>query len=77
MDPFGSPQFGQPQPVVVAVDASGRGFLYHAVALWHLVIPSNPILALFQLNIAGFGAVNGHIGFEKLELAEDTPIPPW
>ena len=24
--------------------------LYHAVALWHLVIPSNPIIALFQLH---------------------------
>ena len=45
-----------------------EGFLYHAVAFWRLVIPSNPILALFQLHIAGFGAVNGHIGFEKLEL---------
>src|SRR5947207_8966718 len=30
---------------------------YHGVALWHLVIPSNPIIGLFQLHIAGFGAV--------------------
>lgn len=51
-----------------------EGFLYHAVALWHLVIPSNPIVALFQLHIAGFGAVNGHIGFDKLEVTEDTPL---
>jgi sterol desaturase/sphingolipid hydroxylase (fatty acid hydroxylase superfamily) len=49
-------------------------FIYHAVALWHLVIPSNPIVALFQLNSAGFGAVNGHIGFEKLEIAEDQSL---
>ena len=34
-----------------------EGLLYHAVALWHLVIPSNPIIALFQLHIAGFAAV--------------------
>ena len=33
---------------------------------------SNPIIALFQLHIAGFGAVNGHIGFDKLEITEDT-----
>jgi hypothetical protein len=26
-----------------------EAFIYHAVAFWHLVIPSNPILALFQL----------------------------
>ena len=49
-----------------------EGFLYHAVAFWHLVIPSNPIVALFQLHIAGFGAVNGHLGFDKLEVTEDT-----
>ena len=47
-----------------------EAFLYHAVALWHLVIPSNPIVALFQLHMAGFGAINGHLGFEKLELTE-------
>ncbi|MDB5660277.1 MAG: fatty acid hydroxylase superfamily protein [Cypionkella sp.] len=51
-----------------------EGFLYHAVALWHLVIPSNPIVALFQLHVAGFGAINGHIGFEKLEVADDKAI---
>ena len=51
-----------------------EGLLYHAVALWHLVIPSNPIVALFQLHIAGFGAVNGHLGFEKMEVTEDTAI---
>jgi sterol desaturase/sphingolipid hydroxylase (fatty acid hydroxylase superfamily) len=47
---------------------------YHAVALWHLIIPSNPIIALFQLHVAGFGAVNGHIGFDKLELAHDSTL---
>jgi sterol desaturase/sphingolipid hydroxylase (fatty acid hydroxylase superfamily) len=45
-----------------------EGFLYHAVALWHLVIPSNPIVAMFQLHAAGFGAINGHIGFDRIEL---------
>jgi sterol desaturase/sphingolipid hydroxylase (fatty acid hydroxylase superfamily) len=49
-------------------------FIYHAVALWHLVIPSNPLVALFQLNAAGYGAVNGHIGFDRLELAGETTL---
>lgn len=49
-------------------------FIYHAVALWHLVIPSNPVIGLFQLHIAGFGAVNGHIGFDKLEFTEGTAL---
>ncbi len=51
-----------------------EAFLYHAVALWHLVIPSNPILALFQLHVAGYGALNGHIGFDKLELTDGTAL---
>jgi sterol desaturase/sphingolipid hydroxylase (fatty acid hydroxylase superfamily) len=45
-----------------------EAFLYHAVALWHLVIPSNPIVAMYQLHMASFGAINGHLGFDKLEL---------
>jgi sterol desaturase/sphingolipid hydroxylase (fatty acid hydroxylase superfamily) len=51
-----------------------EAFLYHAVVFWHLVIPSNPIVALFQLHIAGFGALNGHIGFDKLELTDDFAL---
>ncbi|MBV1703372.1 MAG: sterol desaturase family protein [Hyphomicrobiales bacterium] len=48
--------------------------LYHSVALWHLVIPSNPVVALFQLHVAGFGALNGHIGFDRLELTEGAAL---
>jgi sterol desaturase/sphingolipid hydroxylase (fatty acid hydroxylase superfamily) len=51
-----------------------EGFLYHAVALWHLVIPSNPIVAMFQLHAAGFGAINGHIGFERIELGGEQSM---
>jgi sterol desaturase/sphingolipid hydroxylase (fatty acid hydroxylase superfamily) len=51
-----------------------EGFLYHAEALLHLLIPSNPVCAYFTLHGAGFGAINGHIGFEKLELNETTTL---
>jgi sterol desaturase/sphingolipid hydroxylase (fatty acid hydroxylase superfamily) len=51
-----------------------EGFLYHGVMFWHLVIPSNPVVALFQLHLAGFGAVNGHIGFERLELGGEAAL---
>ena len=51
-----------------------EALLYHAVVLWHLIIPSNPILALFQLHIAGFGAINGHIGFDRLEIAKGVTL---
>ena len=51
-----------------------EAFLYHSVAFWHLIIPSNPVLALFQLHSAGYGAINGHIGFEKLEITDETAL---
>jgi sterol desaturase/sphingolipid hydroxylase (fatty acid hydroxylase superfamily) len=47
---------------------------YLGVALWHLVIPSNPILALYQLHQAGFGAIPGHIGFDRIELGKDRAV---
>jgi sterol desaturase/sphingolipid hydroxylase (fatty acid hydroxylase superfamily) len=45
---------------------------YLGVALWHLVIPSNPVIALYQLHFAGFGAIPGHIGFDKIEITENA-----
>ena len=48
--------------------------LYWSSALLHIVLPSHPVLALYQLHFAGFGAVVGHIGFDKIELGEDTAM---
>lgn len=48
--------------------------LYLGMAFWHLVIPSNPILALYQLHRAGFGAIPGHIGFDKIELGANNAV---
>lgn len=47
---------------------------YLGMAFWHLIIPSNPILALYQLHRAGFGAIPGHIGFDKIEVGEKAGI---
>jgi sterol desaturase/sphingolipid hydroxylase (fatty acid hydroxylase superfamily) len=49
---------------------------YLGVALWHLVLPSNPILALYQLHFAGFGAVPGHVGFHRVELGAKAAFDP-
>jgi sterol desaturase/sphingolipid hydroxylase (fatty acid hydroxylase superfamily) len=49
-------------------------FFYLGTMFWHLIIPSNPIIALYQLHIAGFGAIPGHVGFEKVELTKDTAV---
>ncbi|WP_413990805.1 sterol desaturase family protein [Labrys okinawensis] len=49
-------------------------FFYLGTMFWHLIIPSNPIIALYQLHVAGFGAIPGHVGFDKVELTNDTSM---
>jgi sterol desaturase/sphingolipid hydroxylase (fatty acid hydroxylase superfamily) len=48
--------------------------LYLGMAFWHLIIPSNPILALYQLHRAGFGAIPGHVGFDKMEVGTNGSV---
>ena len=48
--------------------------LYFSTVLLHVVVPSNPILAIFQLHLAGFGAVVGHIGFHRIEFGKDKAL---
>ena len=48
--------------------------LYLSTILYHLILPSHPLLALYQLHYAGFGAVPGHVGFDKVEITDDTAI---
>jgi len=43
--------------------------------LWHLVIPSNPFVAMFQLTSTAYGAVVGHIGFDQLEMTDKRGMP--
>ena len=43
--------------------------LYFGTVFWHFLLPSNPIIALYQLHFAGFGAVPGHVGFDKVEIS--------
>ena len=42
--------------------------------MWHLIIPSNPFVALFQLTSTAYGAVVGHIGFDKLEVTDERAM---
>ena len=48
--------------------------LYFSSALLHLLIPSNPLLAIYQLHYSGFGAVVGHIGFDKIEAGDGQRV---
>ncbi len=45
--------------------------LYFSTALFHVILPSHPLLAIYQLHKAGFGAIPGHVGFEKIELGDE------
>lgn len=48
--------------------------LYFGTAFWHLILPSNPIIMIYQMNFAGFGAIPGHVGFDKIEVTEDKLV---
>jgi sterol desaturase/sphingolipid hydroxylase (fatty acid hydroxylase superfamily) len=48
--------------------------LYFSTAFYHLLIPSNPVLALYQLHYASFGAIPGHVGFDKIEVGREGHI---
>lgn len=48
--------------------------IYFSSVFYHLVLPSNPLLALYQLHFAGFGAIPGHVGFDKVELGGDKAM---
>jgi sterol desaturase/sphingolipid hydroxylase (fatty acid hydroxylase superfamily) len=44
--------------------------LYWSDSLIHFVLPSHPLLFLYNLQITGTGAVVGHVGFDKMEVGE-------
>jgi sterol desaturase/sphingolipid hydroxylase (fatty acid hydroxylase superfamily) len=47
---------------------------FFAEMMWHLIIPSNPFVALFQLTSTAYGAIVGHIGFDKLEVTDERAM---
>ena len=48
--------------------------LYWSDSLIHLILPSHPLLFLYNLQITGTGAVVGHVGFDKIEVGEDGAV---
>ncbi|MBF9036176.1 sterol desaturase family protein [Rhodobacterales bacterium HKCCE2091] len=51
-----------------------EAFLYFASLFWHAMLWSNPFVVVWQWNIAAFGAVVGHIGFDRMEVTEDRAV---
>lgn len=48
--------------------------LYFMSGAYHLILPSNPLLALYQMHYAGVGAIAGHIGFDRIEIGNDRAV---
>lgn len=48
--------------------------LYFSGSLIHLVVYSHPLLAIYHLHFTGFGAVVGHVGFDKIETSEESAV---
>ena len=48
--------------------------LYLSTAFYHLLIPSNPLIALYQLHYAAFGAIPGHVGFDRIEVGPNGAV---
>ena len=48
--------------------------LYWSDSLIHLILPSHPLLFLYNLHITGTGAVVGHIGFDKIEVGANSGV---
>jgi sterol desaturase/sphingolipid hydroxylase (fatty acid hydroxylase superfamily) len=44
---------------------------YWSGSLVHLLLPSHPLLAIYHIQLAGFGAIVGHVGFDKIVIGED------
>lgn len=53
-----------------------EGLMYFAVALWVLVLPAHPLIAIHLFTIPAFGAIVGHIGFDRIELPASASTQP-
>jgi sterol desaturase/sphingolipid hydroxylase (fatty acid hydroxylase superfamily) len=52
-----------------------EGTLYFGVGLWLLLLPGHPVVAIHVFTMAAFGAIVGHIGFDRLELPGGASLP--
>lgn len=53
-----------------------EGTYYFAVALWLLLVPAHLFLAVHLFTIPAFGAIVGHIGFDRIELPFGRSVQP-
>lgn len=48
--------------------------LYWSDSLIHIILPSHPLLLIYNLQLTGTGAVIGHVGFDKVEIGSNGGI---
>ena len=48
--------------------------IYFSGSLIHLIVPSHPLIVLYHLHVAGFGAIVGHIGFDKMVVGDEKAM---
>ena len=58
-------------PEAVRTDSDGNTITAPGTSIFG---PSNPIIALYQLHFAGFGAIPGHVGFDKVEAGKEGAV---
>ncbi|WP_027527880.1 sterol desaturase family protein [Bradyrhizobium sp. Ec3.3] len=48
--------------------------IYFSSVLIHLLVPSNPMLAIFQLMLSALSPADGHLGFDRIVTAKEKHI---
>ena len=49
--------------------------IYFSVVLIHLVVPSHPLHFIFNLQHTALSPIQGHSGYDQIELTKKTKIP--
>jgi len=52
----------------------GEHLFYFSGVLLHFILPSHPVHALFHLMHAALSPAQGHVGFDKVELGEESAM---
>lgn len=53
-----------------------EGTFYFAVVMWLLLVPAHPFFVVHLFTIPAFGAIVGHIGFDRIELPGSMTVQP-
>ena len=49
--------------------------IYFSVVLIHLIVPSHPLHFIFNLQHTALSPIQGHSGYDQIELTNKTKVP--